>query len=1277
MADLEQKGKISMEPKVLMMTSNLFMKALADKYSLDVMSIIRRAEMHIEQSVRPEFCKDGTKMLDSAKVKKAFGNDAYPDVWLFEVRHAVNADSKVELRHSLPEKSDLRAVVTLLSSMSQSHFANQKFVVENSFNLAGKLEVCHLCHSPAEFCTCQQAIISIDTVRESALAFALNRTPDFIFQNSVYQIILSLLNRSELWNKMKEKKYFYAIMLLCSTYISSINSSVGILFMLLTSYLFMGSCWNVHRNYIHHIAMQRGNMTSIVEKIKQYKIQYILGSCALLAIFYKTMKYFFNLYKLTHQGNLMPTTPEEIDARDKEQNPWIGAYVTPVPQLSRVLGSYDQTLSLTAKNICYMRLPHHPKGVACCDAMFIKSNLAIVPDHMWYSDTMEAEFFHSRALNNNTKEMEPVLRSRSILSKETSYLVPGTDFRVVYVPACSAWRDLTPHLPDGNLTVCKAALVYRGKDGDIKNFDAGVTYTPSITVGEKTFEGYKYTLKESTFQGMCMSALVTDTKPSVIAGFHLGGRLNVGVAGILTKAHIADAEKYLSAMPSVLVSHSMGTMPTQQFDKQVFIGPEIHRSSCLNYLGNDNSLTIYGSTIGRSTYRSSVIETPISPLVEKHCGIPQLWGAPKFHPWKPFYEGIKKTSSPSVGVSPVDLAWAVDDFSKPLMNLIQTPYWKEDVKPLTPMQVLCGIDGKRFVDKMPSNTSIGFPLTGPKKNYMTALPPSDHPDFNCPMDIEPRFWEEVERISQVYLRGERAYPIFKAALKDEVTKLTKDKVRVFFGAPFPLQALVRKYFLPVCRFLSMNPVLAECAVGINAQGPEWDQLARHMRSNGADRIFAGDYSSYDTRMPAQLGLASWKIFISLAKATGNYTPDDIKIMEGVATDCCYPVVAYNGDLVEFAGVHISGINLTAYIGCIDNSLLQRSGYHNMGFRRCITLLPYRDVVAIFNYGDDFKGSVSAVVPWFNHISYKEYLAEYGIILTMPDKTSTPTKYMKDEEADFLKRHNVYNKETGLFIGALDKASIYKSLHAVLASKEVNPTQQSAMNIDGALREMFAHGEDAYEKFRSKMQLISDDANLDVLCLMLNETYQDRVDHFRERYLGEEKKSSRAFCSKDETFECQSGWELSSSELTKQLEATINPTSLVGRQLTLKEENFYVSEEELIRRVKKDFGMNPVMENAILGYCSLGEIDLAFDIGTQTMIIIELKSPINEKAANRLCNKARKQLIKYVSAFSILIPNCNFVGFIYTQSRGYEFVSASKLEFDKKVVKRFPFLPFPI
>jgi hypothetical protein len=108
--------------------------------------------------------------------------------------------------------------------------------------------------------------------------------------------------------------------------------------------------------------------------------------------------------------------------------------------------------------------------------------------------------------------------------------------------------------------------------------------------------------------------------------------------------------------------------------------------------------------------------------------------------------------------------------------------------------------------------------------------------------------DEIKRCEDCYRRGERAFTIAKACKKDEV--LAKEKCRIFYGNPISFTYLMRKYYLPLLRVLQMNPLVSECAVGINKDGPEWEQFHKHVTKHGMDSLIGGDYGKYDQKLPS-------------------------------------------------------------------------------------------------------------------------------------------------------------------------------------------------------------------------------------------------------------------------------------------------------------------------------------------------------------------------------------------------------------------------------------------
>jgi hypothetical protein len=606
-----------------------------------------------------------------------------------------------------------------------------------------------------------------------------------------------------------------------------------------------------------------------------------------------------------------------------------------------------------------------------------------------------------------------------------------------------------------------------------------------------------------------MSPVISDMKGSTILGFHLGGKGKIGGCGTLTLDQVNYAITELSSVDGVVLSASngkldpnMGTFPVETFGKSILEGEEIHPKSAVNYLTEGACIDVYGKTSGKATPRSNVSPTLMSDSVEKVFGVPQKWGPPKMKGKGryPYQATLVHAAVPSLPIGSV-LSTAVRSMKDLTTGLKQKIPELFTAKPLSRVATVSGIIGVRFIDPMNFSSSPGFPLSGSKHPLLVELNAEDYPEIGRPRTFIPEVWEEFEKIVAILREGERCYMIWKSCLKDEPTKLTKDKVRVFQSAPLVLQLIVRMYFLPIVRIIQMNPILYECAVGVNAEGLEWEELWEAAMSKGKDRVLAGDYSKYDVRMPAQVTIAAFDILIDIAEKCDGYTEEDIHLMRMVVNEIVYPVMAYNGELIQLFGTNPSGQNLTVIINSLVNSLLLRSCF--------FTKYPEKDFkenCSFLTYGDDVIGTVDESCNKFTHITYAEWLAEHDMKFTMPDKESTPTHYMTEKDVDFLKRSCVFNEDLGRKVGLLSEDSIFKRLHSHLLSKELTLEMHSAQNIESSLHDWFYYGRDVFEDRRDKLRRVAQDCEIEHLCPALNVSYDKRVNQWRHKYLGEELES---------------------------------------------------------------------------------------------------------------------------------------------------------------------------
>jgi len=1123
MADLEMKGKIFLQPKALVGTTNV-PGLMAAKLSNEPVSVLRRFDIHVTVRVKPEYWKEGSHMLEPSKVPDA----PVPDIWEFDLFYCVGQpDSRASTQRlaDIPTMDprvfkgkqmlgiDIFELLEFIGFKFDEHHSRQKKFVDRSNTLHTSIETCSKCFRLKARCECVELVSvppeSLDKqfrVEQMVTAFTTARWLHrfhihrlFMFERINHFLALFALyrNRHMLWISLRGA--FIATLIgtiggICAMVYSDLPGPLCLFTMfVLWAALFDRTHGEILSAYEQALSMQNFGVTAS-QVLWNPLFKTVCSSVVIYGI-YQVAKCYFAFRNMVPQGNLVPASYDDVVARDKEENPWAVPVVAPMPstQQSRTVLREDM-LRLVEANTMYME----SESGSELRVFFIKSNLALVPGHMMDpvpGKKVREEFVVTmrRAMPNGTRS-----EFRARLSKTYSYRLQNVDARVVWVPNAPSMRDLTKFLlTDYTPRPMPGTFINRLANGTIRRTDVMTT----VLRGQ-----IQYDLDYATYVGLCGAPLVGHTKGNVILGIHVAGSTGGvrGAAAPIIQSDIDLAVSYLNKVPGFVATASMGDMPQTIYGKQCIVETEVHPKSPVNFLDKGTTVEYFGRCTGRSTAVSRVTTSAISKLVTKHMDIPNNFGPPKFKgpdgrsPWHPWRESLNTCGHPTIGVPGSALRWAVIDYLTPLIReCSRVPQWK-NLKPLERLQNVNGINGCRFINAIPPSTSPGFPLAGKKSDLMVFLDPEQHPDWAAPRDFLPHIWEEAQRLKDAYRRGERGYPIFKACLKDEPTKKTKDKVRVFQAASLALQLNLREYFLPIARFLSMNPILSEIAVGINAMGPEWQQLHDHITKFGRENILAGDYSKYDLTMSSQLMFAAFSVLIEIAQVC-DYSTDDIAVMKAMTADVCYAVTAFNGDLVELLGSNPSGHNLTVYINSIVGALLLRA-YH---YER-IGAGNFRKVVAAMTYGDDLKASVHPSLHYdFNHIAYANWLSTIGMKFTMPDKTSTPTPFMKDEDCDFLKRKSVFIEELGMCVGALEIESIVKPLHCGLQSKVLTPTEQAVTNLDSAVFEFFCHGRDEYEKRRRQLINIAEDAKLSGQCRNLDKGFDYWVALWRNKYLGED------------------------------------------------------------------------------------------------------------------------------------------------------------------------------
>lgn len=1191
MADLANKGKVSMEPACVSITTNVE-DLLAHLISNEPVSIGRRAHVHVDIKVKDEFRlvdDEGnlTHMLDGEKVFERYGDSAeIQDLWHVTVRVMRIIPSQVQGKRVPPtfEFEDMPGMTNVsifkflefAIDKSRKHFAVQDALVKQQTNLADKIPWCDSCDEPSQVCKCESCAASdsdsesdsesayephfgiqlAHTVKKytdkwglkaerksrffassvedisnkhliktlnwfetSKFAVWTNYVPDSWIDNEYMRGVVMFFNEDIVNVRINEavRNYCFSACFI-TAFVATFSLAMASIFALALGLSFISYyatiVENVKETYYLEVKKRRDIMPELFVDIRENHLKYVCGAIAGFSVLWgvvKTVQAFRAM--TTIQGVLQPRSIAEIKQRESEPNVWLPKTV------KKVKGSFPHDIqhydSIARKSMWYFSYEVEER-VRFCDAFMVRTNILMIPYHMIPDRNTKATI---------TKRGQSI---SFIIDPKRIHRLQNTDLALVYVPNSGDCPNLLNHFA-GEVSPKSVPCVsyYVDEEGEMSSDTFLWQPNNSVSNGLHTFRGSYYTMSKPTFGGQCMTCCVSEGKQHHILGFHLGGQTGRvdGCGGAITRPELdVGIYELLQLSPNFTLGPDRTDLPDEILGKKYDVSGGVHFKSPINWLPEDAAVVAYGEVTGRSTTVSKVQALPISTAVAEITQQENIWGPPQFAPpkvrndgetikesWRPWAASLAHSCQPSIGFPATDVDMACDDYLLDLKECFdsQSDKWCSEMRPLTDVETVSGIDGWKFIDRMKVSTSIGFPIGGPKEPHLIDLNPEEYDNITEPIIFEAFIMKEYHEALEMWAERQCRNCIFGSALKDEPTLKTKDKVRVFQAAPIILQMAIRKYYLPIARFLSLNPLVAECAVGINASGREWDELAKHMNKFGEDRILAGDYSKYDLRMPAQLTQAAFGVMHRIAKWSGNYSTRDIATMESISFEVTSPLVAYNGTLMRFLGTNPSGQNMTVYINSIVNSILNRLGFFHTydanaieedkpGFAAKLGRpVRFRDCNSIAIYGDDLKGSVIKGLNRHNHVSFAKFLADNDMKFTMPDKESDPIPFMNDGDADFLKRKNRYDEDLDSIVGMLDEMSIFKSLHSGLKSADLSPKEISAQNIDGALREWFFHGREIFDMRLEQMKEVAQTTG--VFPLTLGVDYDDRLLLWKEKY----------------------------------------------------------------------------------------------------------------------------------------------------------------------------------
>lgn len=1101
-ADLPDKGRIPMWCEQVIGTTNV--KHLnANYYFTNPLAVQRRFPYVVELAVKQEFAKDGV-MLDGQKVKQV-GEQEYPDWWEITVQRVIpklgcpidaqRADYELELK-----TSSIAEFLIWYQKTWQAYDLQQKKVLNGNAQF-DSITLCDCHHLPLRMCPSnasemmQQALSFVERnqtgedhvncgcengvyVRngraypcnhESADEQPPRRVPGTLEEAA--DATLQMLHQEEALQYAWSQgwcAYFVALILQWSMYLFAeyavFRTAVGWMytFPVCRRLLWWGITSTVaDSRVLHHIF---GFMGARVQN-RIGKANRLLALGAVLAAGVATYKLATWIFGRSR--------PEKIQAREKfSTQSGEGREPKPLEEKGEnvwykdnfVLTTFD--ISDASKSMCgkfpqvVEQITRQTVRLKCwLDSGKVQHQVMVCVKGQIYAANN-----HGIPVQSKTKcllvqnESGDGINGNIELTITENQIVrfPDQDICFICLDNIPPRRGVMQYLQQNEIKgKFGGQLVTREIDGSVttRALANAQWWSGYCTVYCQLMTYWKCNVTHPTVNGDCGSPLVLDTPLGpILAGLHALGNSGECAWGVyLTKSLVDAAMKkfrpqFMPSTPNMCVQSAARTL-----------GP-LHPKSVFRYISS-GTCEVYGTFVGwRSSLKSRVRTSIIGDAVCERLGVEVQHGPPVMKGWLPWRIAATDMVNPTTSIPADKLEACVSAFKRDIDRLL--PQSEIDLIHVLDMDTtINGAPGIKFVNKMPRDTSMGFPWKCSKKKHMIDAPSERHSDG---MTFEPEVMDRVKECVSLYISGFRYMAIFTAHLKDEATKWKKillGKTRVFTGAPADWSIVVRQYFLSCVRVIQRNKLIFEAGPGTNPQSTEWEMIGEYLTQHGANKMIAGDYASFDKSMPPSVILAAFDVLIHLCKK-GGYTEDELKVCWGIAYDTAFPLVDFHGDLVQFYGSNPSGHPLTVIINGLANSLYMRYCYLELSpENECDT---FKSNVSLITYGDDNAMGVSDNCPWFNHTAIQQCLAKVNITYTMADKEAESIPYISIDEVSFLKREWRMDEDVGHVLAPLEEASIHKMLTVQVASKSIAPEAQAIATIESALAEWFFYGKPTYE-----------------------------------------------------------------------------------------------------------------------------------------------------------------------------------------------------------------------
>lgn len=1072
MASLEDKGKTPFRGDLVFVSTNV-PDLKFNEYFTYPFAAARRLPFHIR--VKPKSTQADSFMIDSS-AKLTMGEIS--NSWYFDILKPVPKtfgnpredgskmqQAKLELIHSNIEMPEL---LRFFHDEATLHRNRQKHMIDHNKSIK-KLVICPNCKLPTNFCPCNKLQVGIiETIPHIILSYLITRIFDVL------------------------------IIPFCSVKVMR---------------------WYVHRYKVYFKRRLRGLRDQVVANATQRYSQ--LECSTYVPIFATILATLLVLYKVfgatREQGGILSSWGSSYEDLNEPESCWkkepmpVDTFESSAQSLSLKGKPLEHVKDLVRHNLLYLRYRMNGQTYFC--RMFnIVGQKCIVPSHcIPYEEDLPCEVLRGCKRSSLNVKFSFKLK-QSDVHREGS-----RDFCIVTIHGMNLGKDMRQYFHKER--ACnKAPAFYLGIDSSGEVTCEDLYYSePSTTTYQRSVIPIWRSRGLSTIAGDCGKILCRlDDMGFRILGIHRSIDRNMFTSD--EPCAIKLSQEYLRVLSTELddlscASPQLGAELNERVELRELSPKSVLRSV------DHGCIQIYGNVKGINRPRSKVRETLLcKDMLE--LGYDLKYTAPDMTSTRPWKIALKNLVQ-------ADLKADWDVLQRLRGDLLQrwskTPkYFRDEIKILDMHTVINGKAGVRYIDPIPRKTSAGFPWCKPKNLFMS---PCDEDDPFGDQIIDDKIMEKVEWRLNEYRQGRVTRPVFRGSLKDEATSLKKasiGKTRVFMGAPVDFTIAVRSVLLSFVRVVQKNKFIFESAPGTEAQSSEWHDWSTYLTQHGKDRLIFGDFSGFDSTMRADFMLAAFQVIEDFHRLCGA-TEEHCRMIKAIGHDITFPIVEFNGDLIQLFGKNPSGQPLTVIINGIVGSLYMRYVFiiirppplsysdtckvmaaQEVGLLEDYVVEPSDDeltfdtCVVLVTYGDDNGMGVSKRAPWFNHTTITTAMAELGVVYTMADKQSLSRPYVTLEEADFLKRKWRFEEDLGKYVCPLNEDSIFKSLMIGIKSVAVCKQEHAASIIISANDEFFWHGREKFELWHERLKGFVVKHNLEMYLPCQMKNWDELCDAYRKR-----------------------------------------------------------------------------------------------------------------------------------------------------------------------------------